>query len=168
MLHKKPFFLIFLIFFLFLGACNHLNKSCLEINWYEVGRQDSTRGRKWEDTFSERKQICSFKKDSHHERSYKNGFDVGLREYCSFKTGYIYGLSKTEEQAKVCPEDLKKKFSNGYEAGTYMTKIQTLQNELQKQIGHLEEKITNYESDKSLTMNESQSQSQSKNQSQSK
>ncbi len=149
MLHKKSFFSFFLIFFLFLSACNHLNKSCLEINWYEVGRQDSTRGRKWEDTFSERRRFCSLGKDSHYERAYKNGFDFGLREYCSFKTGYIYGLSKSKDQAKVCPEPFRKSFVNGYEVGTYVTKVQALQNELQKQINVLEEKITSYENEKS-------------------
>ena len=153
MFHKKLFVSFFLIFFLFLSACNHLNKSCLEINWYEVGRQDSTRGLEWKNTFSERKRICALKKDSSQAKAYKNGFDSGLREYCRFKTGYIYGLSKSKEQPKVCPEPLRKSFVNGYKAGVYMTEIQTLQSKLQKQINNLEEKIKNYENKKSLTMN---------------
>ncbi len=152
-LYKKIFFSFFFIFFLLLSACSHLNKNCSKINWYEIGRQDSTRGSKWEDTFLEKKQMCSLRKNSNYERAYKNGFDAGLREYCSFKTGYIYGLSKTKEQSGVCPGSLKKSFVDGYEAGTYMTEIQTLQSELQKQISRLEKKIRNYENKKSLTMN---------------
>ena len=145
MFFKKIGISLFFIPILFLSGCNHLKRSCLEINWYEVGRQDSRKGLKWEKTFSQRRQVCGFENTSSYQAAYKNGFDAGLREYCSFKTGYIYGLSKTKNQARECPENLRKSFINGYQTGLYIDKIQKKENALQKKLETLEQKVKVYE-----------------------
>jgi len=144
------FYRVFLIL-LFISSCTHLKSRCVEINWYELGRQDSMKGHKWQHAFSERNQYCKFDRNKGYKEAYKNGFDAGLREYCSFKTGYIYGVSKSEDQAQVCPESLRTSFVNGYEAGTYMNEIQNLQSQVQKQLNRLEEKVNNYETKQKVT-----------------
>ncbi len=135
-----------LLFFCFFPACSHLNSSCLEINWYELGRQDSARGVKKSASFAQRRKICPFPSDSIYAKAYKNGFDAGLREYCSFKTGYIYSLSQMKQETSACPQSLKMEFAKGYEVGSYMKKIQSLQNEIQKQIQGVNKKLETHSS----------------------
>lgn len=154
MFRKKLLLISFLfISSIFFISCSHLKSSCLEINWYEVGRQDSTRGHERKKVLLERQKTCSIQDESAQVKAYKNGFDAGLREYCSFKTGYIYGLSKTEQKTRACPTSLKNIFVQGYEAGEHMMKIQKLQNNIQGQIRNLEEKIQIYDAKKSAQIN---------------
>ena len=84
--------------------------------------------------------------DSIYAKAYKNGFDAGLREYCNFKTGYIYSLSQMEQEVSACPENLKIEFLKGYEAGSYMKEIQSLQNEIQEKIQKLNNKLNSNDS----------------------
>ena len=142
MRQKDCFSILFISFFLaVLCSCNHLDSSCQEVNWYELGRQDSTRGLKKEVSFSQRRDICPLAPDSIYAKAYKNGFDAGLREYCNFKTGYIYSLSQMEQEVSACPDNLKVEFMKGYEAGSYMKEIQSLQNEIQEKIRKLNHKL---------------------------
>ncbi len=127
--------------FYFLPACNHLDSNCLEINWYELGRQDSTRGLKRRVSFEQRREVCPVDSDSIYAKAYKNGFDAGLMEYCSFKTGYIYSLSQMDQEVSACPKTLKKEFVKGYEIGSYMKQIQSLQKEIQEKIQSLNKRL---------------------------
>lgn len=138
---KHIFSLLILFSFCFMSACSHLDSTCLEINWYELGRQDSTRGLKRKVSFEQRREICPIDSDSIYAKAYQNGFDAGLREYCNFKTGYIYSLSQMEQEVSACPKALKKEFIKGYEIGTYMKQIQTLQKEIQEKIQSVNKKL---------------------------
>ena len=122
---RSSFLLFFSLLFALLSACGHFDHSCLEVNWYEIGRQDSTRGLTIAKGLSKRREFCPFKPDSLQAKAYKNGFSAGLRDYCRFKTGYIYSLSQMESKASVCPPDLKPAFAKGYEIGSYMKEIQS-------------------------------------------
>ena len=144
-------FFSFIFILCFVSACSHLDTSCLEVNWYELGRQDSTRGSTLSASFSERQNICSIKSNSIQAKAYKNGFSTGLISYCNFKTGYIYSLSQMEQEVSACPEDLKMEFVKGYEIGTYMKKIQTLQKEIQDKIQSVNKKLENHNSRFSMT-----------------
>lgn len=137
---KSNFLIVFLTVFL-LSACSHLDPSCLEANWYEIGRQDSTQGVTLADGLQKRRQICPLPPDSMQAKAYKNGFSAGLMDYCRFKTGYIYSLSQMEGEAKACPPDLKQSFTNGYEIGSYMKEIQSLQKDIQEKIQDLNKKL---------------------------
>lgn len=136
----KPFIYLLALLF-FTSACQHLNISCLDINWYELGRQDSIKGPKRNISFSKRQDVCPLPPNSIYAKAYKNGFDTGLREYCNFKTGYIYSLSQMTLEASACPENLKIKFIKGYEIGSYMKEIQSLQNEIQSKIQKVNKKL---------------------------
>ena len=146
---KHFFYCIFIL--CFMSACNHLDTSCLEINWYELGRQDSTRGLTQSVSFAERQKVCAIKSNSIQAKAYKNGFSAGLISYCNFKTGYIYSLSQMEKEVSACPEDLKMEFVKGYEIGSYMKQIQTLQKEIQDKIQNVNKKLENQSSRFSMT-----------------
>ena len=147
----KHFFSLILLFYS-LSACTHLDDSCLDVNWYELGRQDSTRGLKKETSLAQRRRVCSLPADSIYAKAYKNGFDAGLKEYCSFKTGYIYSLSQMDQEVSACPENLKMEFVKGYEIGSYMKQIQSLQKEIQEKIQSVNEKLLRQEN--RFSMNE--------------
>ena len=123
----------------------------MEVNWYELGRQDSTRGLKRNVSFSQRREICPLKPDSIYAKAYTNGFDAGLREYCSFKTGYIYSLSQMSQEVSACPENLKIEFIKGYEIGAHMKAIQSLQNEIQEKIQKVNKKLDAHDRRFSMT-----------------
>ncbi len=134
-------FYFFLISFL-LPACSHLNTTCKAINWYELGRQDSAKGLKKSSIFEKRRKVCPISPNSIYAKAYDNGFSAGLRDYCSFKTGYIYSLSQMKrELVSACPENLKIEFIKGYEIGSYMKEIQSLQNEIQDKIQRVAKKL---------------------------
>ena len=137
---------IFLLFsFLIFISCTHIDSKCSEINWYEVGRQDSTTGLKKEESFAKRQKMCPISSDSIYAKAYENGFLFGLTAYCDFKTGYIYSLSQMKQEVSACPEDLKIKFLKGYEIGSYMKDIQSLQSEIQQKIKTIDKKLRNHE-----------------------
>ena len=137
---------IFLLFsFLVFISCTHIDSKCSEINWYEIGRQDSTTGLKKEESFSKRQKMCPVSSDSIYAKAYENGFLFGLTAYCDFKTGYIYSLSQMKQEVSACPEDLKIKFLKGYEIGSYMKEIQSLQSEIQQKIKTIDKKLRNHE-----------------------
>ena len=134
-----------MVFALIFTGCSSLEKSCVGINWHEMGRQDSTQGLPFEEMFSERQEMCSLDPESVYTEAYKNGFQDGLREYCNFKTGYIYGFSQLEKKEKSCPPSLQELFSYGYKLGAYMSKIQQLKATLENKIDSIEREIKKQE-----------------------
>ena len=149
MVIKRVLYFVFCLGFI--SSCNHLDTSCLEVNWYELGRQDSTRGLHESVSFSKRQEICPIKSNSIQAKAYKNGFSAGLIGYCNFKTGYIYSLSQMKKEVSACPEDLKIEFIRGYEIGTHMKEIQTLQNKIQDKIQSVNKKLEKHNSRFSMT-----------------
>ena len=146
MTKKISHFLIFFCLLLVLPiACGHLDDNCMEINWYELGRQDSLESSSKEQSLSYRREICPLRPDSIYTKAYENGFEAGLREYCNFKTGYIYSLSEMEQDVSACPDHLKLEFATGYEIGSYMKQIQSLQQEIQDKIQELDIKLNEQE-----------------------
>ena len=141
MISKTFFLLSFLVFM----SCTHIDTKCYEINWYELGRQDSTKGLTKEKSFSKRQKMCPISSDSIYFKAYENGFLFGLTTYCDFKTGYIYSLSQMNKEVSACPEDLKIKYLKGYEIGSYMKEIQSLQSEIQQKIKQIDKKLRSHE-----------------------
>ena len=111
-----------------------MNSRCSEVNWYEVGRQDSTMGYPLKRSLKERQHVCNLSPDSVFTKAYTNGFHAGLREYCNFKTGYTYGLARIKKRTNSCPKYLDKGFSRGYQAGTQMAEIQQLQEKMNEKM----------------------------------
>ena len=138
-MNKNKSFLIVLS--LIFSGCSSLDKSCVGVNWHEMGRQDSARGLSFNEVFSERQEMCDLDPESVYTKAYKNGFQTGIREYCNFKTGYIYGFSQLKEQSEGCPQNLKEVFSYGYKLGGYMSKIQHLKASLENKIESIEREI---------------------------
>ena len=137
--------LLILFFALIFSGCSSMERSCMGINWHEMGRQDSAKGLSFEETLSERQEMCSLDPDSVHSKAYKNGFQDGAREYCNFKTGYIYGFSQLEKQVESCSPEQRKLFFYGFKIGSYMSKVQALKASLESKIDSIEKEIAQQE-----------------------
>lgn len=133
----KPAFLYFFIFPFFLQACLHTKNTCNELHWNELGRQDSIKAITKIKSFKKRQATCSVDFNSIYAKAYNSGFDLGLKEYCHFKTAYIYGLSQIQKDISVCPVDLQKEFIKTYAFALHVKTIQTLQSDLQNRIQKL-------------------------------
>ena len=131
--------------FWMLAACSSLDKTCAGINWREMGRQDSARGRSFHQMFEEQQEMCGLDPDSVQAKAYKNGFQAGIREYCSFKSGYIYGFSELDEKSENCPKGLREAFAYGYKLGGYMSKIQLMKADLESKIQSIIQEISKEE-----------------------
>ena len=125
----------FLLFFIFFTHCSYLKKSCSDINWYEVGRQDSATGVSIKESINKKQRFCSMQ--SRSLQAYQNGFFAGLREYCSFEIGYTYGLTQSLNQTNNCPEALRIDFIKGYQTGLQISNIQKLKKQIQSKIANL-------------------------------
>ena len=130
---------------LLLAGCSSMEKSCQGINWHEAGRRDSSKGVSFNESFAERREMCSLDPDSIYVKAYKNGFRAGTREYCNFKTGYIYGFSQLEKKTDGCPPDQRKLFFYGFKMGAYMSQIQQLRASLENKIDSLNKEIKKQE-----------------------
>lgn len=119
----KKYVSLFLFCFFILG-CQHTQKFCTRINWYELGRQDGTQGKNKKSALQKRRmEICHIK-DETSVKTYQAGFDQGLGNYCTFKTGYNYGYANITKTNDVCPSVLKDLFIKGYQAGKQFNKDQ--------------------------------------------
>ena len=124
-------------------SCTSLNQSCLSLNWYELGHQDSTKDSSLKESFKKRQNSCYVPKKSIYAKAYRNGFESGLRQYCSFKTGYMSSMYEEKESSSACPQELKSQFDRGYEIGSRMKIIDSLQNELEGKINQLKQSLKN-------------------------
>ena len=68
-----------------------MDKACSGINWREMGRQDSARGLSFHQVFEEQQEMCGLDPDSVQAKAYRNGFQAGVREYCSLKAAISMG-----------------------------------------------------------------------------
>ena len=119
------------------AACAHAPpERCQELDWYELGRQDGTRGL----TSSSRRHVEVLCKDSDQSLSeafYNNGFDSGIAQFCTTEKGFELGRIGAKP-IDVCPPLQQSEFSRAFERGRRYTQIETEQREIHKRIQNLE------------------------------
>jgi len=97
-------------------ACGGNTKtiSCAENDWEVVGYKTAMSGKSVR-TFEQFKQECSGLNKLAKDR-YLDGYMRAIPEYCTYKNGYELG-SNSRDFSDVCPIELRKKFSEGFENG---------------------------------------------------
>lgn len=101
----------------FLTSCATLNEQqCKTGNWQEIGRQDGARG------FSASRVTSHSKACQEHgilvnNSEYQRGYDVGVRDYCTYENGYQMGKSGVMGSQATCPSDLATAFSSAISKG---------------------------------------------------
>ena len=84
-----------------------MDKSCVGVNWHEMGRQDSTRGLPFEEAFSDRQEICSLDPESVWTKAYKNGFRMASESIAILKPAIFTDFHSWKKQRKAVLNPLR-------------------------------------------------------------
>jgi len=118
-----------------LSGCASLSKEqCLAGNWNEIGYRDGRQGYKTESLDAHAKSCAEHGVRPNREQ-YTQGYDKGIRVYCSASNGRHVGEAGRYYHY-VCPADLEPEFLRHYRYGKELhdvkAKIDTAQSELTK------------------------------------
>lgn len=88
---------------------------CLSANWFDLGKNTSTVGKPAK-TFEKYQKKCAASIGARESTAFQTGYTAGLKEYCTYKTGYDQGRSGISDKT-ICPEALQTDFLKGYRKG---------------------------------------------------
>jgi hypothetical protein len=123
---------------LLLAACaQQPPEVCQEIDWYELGRQDGTRGF---DT-NKRREVavqCESSDPSLSEALYHNGFDSGVSQFCLPENGFQLGQDNRPVQPDICPPMMREEFLQSYTNGQNAKNLKAQKKTLDARLLNLE------------------------------
>lgn len=90
-------------------------EDCQEGNWHSQGRKDALRGF-GSNQIGLHKKFCSDLNIKPDEQAYSKGYKEGLQLFCTYKSGYNFGLNGGIYHDS-CPAELEKDFYQGYVTG---------------------------------------------------
>lgn len=105
------------------GCASTTKDECLAIDWRVAGYEDGASGHGVE-RLSSRRQACGKHGVTPDLDAYLAGREEGLREYCQPRNGFRVGASGRGD-AGACPEYLAPAFTEGYEAGRTLWRLES-------------------------------------------
>lgn len=134
--------LVILLTGLSLTACGTAHKKdfCSETNWQDQGQKDGAKGLA-SDTVMGEQEKCSKVGVEIPLRDYKEGWLVGIKQYCSENNAFELGKNKKKNKVENCPIEYRPKFEAAYAKGQNL-------NELDKEIEDVNEKIKSADKEK--------------------
>lgn len=105
---------------------------CENGDWSQYGRKDAMEG-KAHSKFFERRKTCYEYGIKGDEKSYRQGYEEGLRNYCTFENGFKIG-SLGEKYAKICPSNSYKELARGHMIGINRFEEKKRHEEFKKQV----------------------------------
>ncbi|NJL23774.1 MAG: DUF2799 domain-containing protein [Calothrix sp. SM1_5_4] len=121
-----------------LSACatQQENVSCVQRDWYELGRRDGARG-----ATMDRMEIFERECPSKDwETIYINGRNAGLVDYCAPENAFELGRMGIA-YLYVCPSTIEPAFLSAYRKGQHARKLEMRAKELDARINSLNEKV---------------------------
>ncbi len=107
---------VLLLILLFLGGCTTMKKGdCENRKWKVQGYKDAMKGFPSSHYQNQKKACMKFNIRVNKDR-YMEGFNKGIRDFCTYKNGYEFGL-KGKRYDDSCPKQLEDDFFKGYVAG---------------------------------------------------
>ncbi len=105
------------IFLLSLTSCaHHLSESeCRNINWHDRGYQDSSHGLGQNNLLKEQKDCEKFNIKINN-KAYNNGWQQGMKQYCTDKNGYDLGVQGLD-YSPICQGAYSLLIDKGYQRG---------------------------------------------------
>lgn len=101
---------------LLLAGCATMNEDeCRSADWYSVGFEDGAHGRAI-NYIGNHREACAEYGISPRADHYQDGWNEGIRRYCTPRNGYQAGMSGRSYGAQ-CPADLAREFSAAYQYG---------------------------------------------------
>ena len=119
-----------------LSGCKSLSeKECVSANWYAVGLEDGAQGRPLE-RLGDHRRACAEYKIAPQAEQYMAGRNEGLKSFCTYERGYANGRAGYG-YAAVCPADLARNFSAGYERGREIHDVERRLQEVQAEMSRV-------------------------------
>jgi hypothetical protein len=101
---------------LLLSGCATMNeKECRSANWYSIGFEDGAKGRPV-GYIGRHREACAEYGISPNAQGYQEGWDKGLRRYCTPPNGYRAGLHGQSVSVQ-CPPEQRAAFHEAYAYG---------------------------------------------------
>ncbi|MGH1487278.1 MAG: DUF2799 domain-containing protein [Cellvibrionaceae bacterium] len=132
-----------LLLSLVIYGCATMNANeCTTANWQAIGYEDGNRGY-GASRFGQHRKACAKHGVSADFSVYKQGYDQGVRSYCTPERGYSLG-KRNSALPNICPNDLIASVRRGYDLGhnLYLEK-----KELQEEIKLLNKDIAVIDAD---------------------
>lgn len=131
----------------FISACATLNQAdCEAGQWQEIGYRDGARGRSHDVFLGLHDKACA-KHGVNVDRSvYKQGYLVGVADFCQPPTGYRLGRNE-ENYNYICPAELERSFLVAYADGLTDTlrELESYEHFLEDRLWHAKWKHRQYE-----------------------
>jgi hypothetical protein len=106
-----------------LAGCASMGKDeCLAMDWRTVGYEDGATGQGVE-RLSSRRQACAKHGVAPDLDAYRMGREEGLLEFCRPENGFRVGVSG-RSYGGACPAHLAMAFSDSYEAGRHLWRLE--------------------------------------------
>jgi len=123
-----------------LASCATLEKDeCAVANWYELGRADGERGRNISRASSYRADCAKFGIPI-DDQSYRAGWDLGIRQYCTPENGFDRGING-RFSSNSCPAELEPQFEQPYALGREIYDLDRSVEAVQLKIDELNETL---------------------------
>lgn len=134
-----------IIFFVFMAGCasSSVKQSCQSKDWKEYGVEEGRKGAS-EDQVLNKERECAKAGITIPIVEYKEGWLMGINEYCSPENALELGKKKAKHHSENCPVELRPKFDESYAKGLELANID-------KQITNIDNKIESVEKEKANT-----------------
>jgi hypothetical protein len=114
--------------------------SCDQRDWFELGRNDGSRGSTNDQLNKYREDCGGAKSRPDWDRMYANGRNAGLVEYCSSANALELGKSGIPYMF-VCPPTMESEFLAGYRKGQRARELELESHKLETEIDTLNQKL---------------------------
>lgn len=114
---KRSLYLLSIFLMLgFLSGCATMSKNeCINADWHSIGFTDGSRGVHY-NNLNKHRQSCVKHEIIPDDNAYHEGWDQGIRSYCTADNGYRAGKAG-RAYPNICPQDVEANFLSGWEQG---------------------------------------------------
>ncbi|MEX3008165.1 DUF2799 domain-containing protein [Hoeflea sp. TYP-13] len=135
-----------LIIPLVLSACATLNEAeCQTANWRDLGQRDGQQGRA-SSYIVEHEKACARYGTPVDGQSWRAGWEVGIRQFCSPQNGLQVGR-EGKYYAQSCPADVAPGFLRTYAVGKRVYDARTERDRIRSDIDDLNRSVTDAKDD---------------------
>ncbi len=121
----------YIVFLILFSGCSLLSlEECQKMNWRDKGYQDAIIGTSTPRTYDYQK-ACSEHNIKIDDKKYNDGFNEGLKKFCTYDQGYKIGKKGGSHQS--C-EKIGNEFSQGLELGHLEYKKEVAKNNLKRRL----------------------------------
>ncbi len=127
-----------------LSACGTLDENqCRTVDWRQLGRDDGQVGRN-SSYVDEHRRSCERHRLPIDASSWRDGWEVGIRQYCTPQNGLNEGIAG-RSYANSCPADLRAGFEEPYRIGKRLHDARSARDQRQRELDDLMRKLRDEE-----------------------